>query len=206
MSTSVPSVPSLHSVFPELESWVPSSATHRHGYQGRRAARMQISEGPRDAPPAGIKGGAGRAPDLRSRCLPGAGRALPRSLLPRVPACRLQLRQSPAAPGKDSKPSCYKSQGWGASCQDRNERGATAFLRLNPYFRGSSWSGCALSQWEHGKPAPTPHSPWLGRWHLPRRIVLRTGQFVPRRCSLRSQRTTFGLCKVSRDWQGLKSV
>lgn len=126
MSTSVPSVPSLHSVFPELESWVPSSATHRHGYQGRRAARMQISEGPRDAPPAGIKGGAGRAPDLRSRCLPGAGRALPRSLLPRVPACRLQLRQSPAAPGKDSKPSCYKSQGWGASCQDRNERGATS--------------------------------------------------------------------------------
>lgn len=87
---------------------------------------MQISEGPRDAPPAGIKGGAGRAPDLRSRCLPGAGRALPRSLLPRVPACRLQLRQSPAAPGKDSKPSCYKSQGWGASCQDRNERGATS--------------------------------------------------------------------------------
>lgn len=102
------------------------AAPHGHGHQGRRAARMQISEGPRDAPPAGIKGGAGRAPDLRSRCLPGAGRALPRSLLPRVPARHLQLSQSPVAPGKDSKPSCYKSQGWGASCRGRNERGATS--------------------------------------------------------------------------------
>lgn len=93
-STSAPSVPCLHSVFPELESWVPL-APHRHGHQGRRAARMQISEGPRVAPPAGIKGGAGRTPDGRSRCLPGAGLVLPRSLPPGVPECLLQLSLPP---------------------------------------------------------------------------------------------------------------
>ena len=90
-------------------------APYRHGHQGRRAARMQISEGPRVAPPAGIKGGAGRAPDRRSRCLPGAGLELPRSLPPGVSRVS-STAQSPAAPGKDSKPSCDKSQRWGASC------------------------------------------------------------------------------------------
>lgn len=132
---------------------------------------MQISEGPRVAPPAGIKGGAGRAPDHRSRCLPGAGRALPRSLPPGVPACLPQL-SLPSLLVRTRSRAATRIRGGERAVEAAMSKGRRAFPRSNPYFRGSSWSGCALSQWEHGKPAPTPHSPWLGRWHLPRSCSL----------------------------------
>lgn len=103
------------------------AAPHRHGHQGRRAARMQISEGPSDAPPTGIKGGAGRAPDLRSRCLPGAGPALRRASCPVSPRVVHSSDSLPLLLVRTRSPAATRvRQGWGASCRGRNERGATS--------------------------------------------------------------------------------
>lgn len=57
-----------------------------------------------------------------------------------------------------------------------------------------------MGTWEAGA-----HAALSLAWQVASPQELRTGQFVPRRYSLRSERTAFGLCKVSRDQQGLKS-
>lgn len=113
--------------------------------------------------------------------------------------------QSSAAPGKDSKPSCDKSQGWGASCRGRNERGATYVPSVEsvlPWVLVVRVCTFSMGTWETGA-----HTALSLTWQVASPQELRTGQFVPRRYSLRSERTAaFGLCKVSRDWQGLRSV
>lgn len=135
---------------------------------------MQMSEGPRAAPPVGIKGGAGRAPDRRSRCLPGAGGAAPgrasRPVSPRVVYSPDNL-----------PPLLVRTRGRVASKVRGGERAAEAARgdtrpphphRVCTYLRLPQRPGCALSQWERGRPAPTPDSPRLSRWHLPRSCAL----------------------------------
>lgn len=99
VSTNVPSVPFLHSVCPELALPVLGPQQH-HTNKNTKGGGRPVCKYAMD-PPAGIKDGAGRALDLRSRCLPGASRALPQSLS----SVLSSTAQSPAIPGKDSWPS-----------------------------------------------------------------------------------------------------